>query len=893
MPSSSAKISSNSNSSNSSKAATLVREQKQQLPKHNQLSSASSSTTISNSISGVAKRSRATAPVTSRTSPNAVDLCVRDPPIMTIGASADSRTAVVPNGNSNSAPSVDLLESTASTARANDDTKQQLAVNSMKENGSLHNHNHAVHAHVLGVHRFNNRETADANDSNPAANERPTDVSVTNAPTAAGIPVDANGHALPPHHIRSAQHPFMHQHPHAGMIGLANAFEGLSVAPQHHPPGTHPHILHHPHQQIPPHHIAQHPHAHPPAMGPGPPPGMQPHPHPHLLAGPPGSQQLPPHHLSQSPPPHHLIPQHPQPTTMQMWVPQDRVGAVIGSQGAVIKALQDRSRATIQVHNETIRGERKLFTIVGGHAECQVARQLVMEIIERPRSSHSHGAPSGAVNSSNGPHSPNAPRGERGNFHQQEGGSDRAGVMSKTVFVPTSCVGLVIGRKGETIRELQTKSGAQIFVTRDRDATQGSHERSVLISGTEQAIHAATALVRDIVRDAQSRRQNQVPNHSRMPAAHGPILVETLTVPDDKVGLIIGKGGAAIRELQSMSGAKIQVAKEDEASSNSNTRPVTLTGVRSCIDAAKSLIAEKVNMHLPQTSSMQTCSPQQPAFVPPNAGLYYPVYDAGFPALSMQAPPYQQLPPPPPFDPNDPQQAQIRAFAYYHQFHHPGYYHAQQQLHQQMQQQQQQQRQANAEGQDQQHGGGEQQQQQSNETSAIGEQAAPEGKPVSEPGAGPSTQRDSSSPTMHHRNQPTIQFGIQDQPITLSSMGGAQSQGISHFARPAINMPPPQQQQAIPSQPQRRIMAQAAGAPPTTHFIATAAHTRVHHEQIQAHMATLQQMAHLAANAAQQQQQQSQVQQRANGASAKQELAEGHELSPGAATDEGKPPSKK
>ena len=521
-------------------------------------------------------------------------------------------------------------------------------------------------------------------------------------------------------------------------------------------------------------------------------------------------------------------------------MPQDRVGAVIGSQGAVIKALQDRSRATIQVHNETIRGDRKLFTIVGGPAECQVARQLVMEIIERPRTNHSHAAPSGVANSGNGPHSPGTLRGDRGNFHQQEGGSgDRGGMMSKTVFVPTSCVGLVIGRKGETIRELQTKSGAQIFVTRDRDATQGSHDRSVQISGTEQAIHTATKLVRDIVHDAQSRRQNQVQNHSRMPPAHsGPMLMETLTVPDDKVGLIIGKGGAAIRELQSVSGAKIQVAKEDEASTNNNTRPVTLTGVRSCIDAAKTLIAEKVNMHLPPASAMQTYSPQQPAFIPPNAGIYYPVYEAGF-AHPMQPGPYQQIPPPP-FDPNDPQQAQLRAFAYYHQFHHPGYYHAQQQLHQQMQQQHHQQRQANVEGQEQ-HGG--------EQPTELGEHQAAASEGIAPSEAGTQNQKDTLSPTIH-RNQPQVQFGIQDQPIALNNMGGAQSQGISHFARQTMNMLP---QQNIPP---RRIMAQP-------HFMAAAQHhPRVHHDQIQAHMANLQQMAHFAANAQQQQQQ------RANGAAA-------------------------
>ena len=50
----------------------------------------------------------------------------------------------------------------------------------------------------------------------------------------------------------------------------------------------------------------------------------------------------------------------------------------------------------------------------------------------------------------------------------------------------------------------------------------------------------------------------QVGGPGRALAAPGPDAV-TMIVPNDKVGLIIGKGGETIKNLQNRSGARIQV----------------------------------------------------------------------------------------------------------------------------------------------------------------------------------------------------------------------------------------------------------------------------------------------------------------------------------------------
>lgn len=349
-----------------------------------------------------------------------------------------------------------------------------------------------------------------------------------------------------------------------------------------------------------------------------------------------------------------------------MWVPQERVGAVIGGHGAVIRSLQERSGATIQVHNDTVRGDPvrgdlKLFTIFATLAQYQLAKSLINDIIDKPRH----------------PHSPDRPYNSP--LHQQNDNPHPTPDLWKTVYVPTSCVGLVIGRNGETIRNLQDRSSAEIKVTPDEEATPGADTRSILISGTEDAIATAHQLVSEIVMDARSRRPPHGGHHVGHSLNGQPLVSEVLSVPNEKVGLIIGKKGAAIRDLQIKSGAKIQVTKDDTSVQSDGTRPVTITGMRSNVDDAKAMIASKINVPMLQSSTISpnyTNSPQQatstvstpsaPAqpvpYLVPN--LYDAQYQNGHahPNVHAQAP-FQHM-----YDSNDPNGQNRATMAYFHQF---------------------------------------------------------------------------------------------------------------------------------------------------------------------------------------------------------------------------------
>ncbi len=71
--------------------------------------------------------------------------------------------------------------------------------------------------------------------------------------------------------------------------------------------------------------------------------------------------------------------------------------------------------------------------------------------------------------------------------------------------VPNDCVGLIIGKGGETIRNLQIQSGAKIQVAKKEVIGKGV--RNVFVEGTPERFEHAKKLIDDIVLEA--RRLNR------------------------------------------------------------------------------------------------------------------------------------------------------------------------------------------------------------------------------------------------------------------------------------------------------------------------------------------------------------------------------------------------
>jgi rRNA processing protein Krr1/Pno1 len=176
-------------------------------------------------------------------------------------------------------------------------------------------------------------------------------------------------------------------------------------------------------------------------------------------------------------------------------------------------------------------------------------------------------------------------------------------------MVPDRTVGLIIGRGGETIRDLQERSGCHINIVGESKSVNGL--RPVNLIGTREAATRAKDAIMEIV-DSDSRGEatgsraggGRPPMGGRddaqsRPAAGGHYgggggdkITESVYVPSDAVGMIIGKGGETIREMQNGTGCKINV---QQGQPGETEREITLIGSRDSIAQAKQAIEEKVD----------------------------------------------------------------------------------------------------------------------------------------------------------------------------------------------------------------------------------------------------------------------------------------------------------
>ncbi|KAG9008029.1 hypothetical protein FRB94_013794 [Tulasnella sp. JGI-2019a] len=202
-------------------------------------------------------------------------------------------------------------------------------------------------------------------------------------------------------------------------------------------------------------------------------------------------------------------------------------------------------------------------------------------------------------------------------------------------IIPNSRMGSVIGRGGSKIKEIQEASGARLNAS--EGMLPGSTERVLSVSGVADAIHIATYYVGNILIEAgppatgtssyrpSSSRTSQPRSHPSSssyppppqyyPPHHAapypatpqvPAQTQQIYIPNDLVGCIIGKGGAKINEIRSISGSTIRIMEPGATTGTGaagapagagpapNERLVTVTGQPSQIQTAVQLLYHRL-----------------------------------------------------------------------------------------------------------------------------------------------------------------------------------------------------------------------------------------------------------------------------------------------------------
>ncbi|XP_050230973.1 uncharacterized protein LOC126679989 [Mercurialis annua] len=166
---------------------------------------------------------------------------------------------------------------------------------------------------------------------------------------------------------------------------------------------------------------------------------------------------------------------------------------------------------------------------------------------------------------------------------------------SKRISIPNGKVGVVIGKGGETIKQIQLQSGAKIQITKDQDADPHALTRDVELMGTSEQISRAEELVNEVIAETDTGGSAPSAGHGQNTKQPGAEQF-SMVVPNDKVGLLIGKGGETIKYMQSRSGARMQIIPLHLPPGDPTAeRTVYINGSTEQIEAAKELINEVIS----------------------------------------------------------------------------------------------------------------------------------------------------------------------------------------------------------------------------------------------------------------------------------------------------------
>ncbi|XP_070500649.1 far upstream element-binding protein 1-like isoform X3 [Chironomus tepperi] len=296
----------------------------------------------------------------------------------------------------------------------------------------------------------------------------------------------------------------------------------------------------------------------------------------------------------------------------EMMIPGSKVGLIIGKGGLTIKQLQERTGAKMVVIQDGPDQEmEKPLRISGDPQKVEHAKQLVYELIQDKGNDQSPQSNNRNQNQNSmqdhGAAYPGA--GGRGN----NGGGDQI-----EVFVPKAAVGVVIGKEGGMIKKIQADTGCKLQFLQTKG--DGPGDRRCIVQGTKQQVDDGKRMIEDLI-DSVLRRNNntgggndnwnnsgsgsnyqqqQQHQQSQPPAAGGIQVIQQqyeFNVPTSKCGIIIGRGGDTIKQINQQSGAHCEMDRKKSAN-QTNEKTFTVKGEQHQIEEAKRLIQDKINMDI-------------------------------------------------------------------------------------------------------------------------------------------------------------------------------------------------------------------------------------------------------------------------------------------------------
>ncbi|XP_019409975.1 PREDICTED: poly(rC)-binding protein 3 isoform X23 [Crocodylus porosus] len=217
------------------------------------------------------------------------------------------------------------------------------------------------------------------------------------------------------------------------------------------------------------------------------------------------------------------------PVTLRLVVPASQCGSLIGKGGSKIKEIRESTGAQVQVAGDMLPNSTERAVTISGTPDAiiQCVKQICVVMLEAYTIQGQYAIPHPdqltklhqlAMQQTPftplGQTTPAFP-GEKLPLHSSEEAQNLMGQSSgldasppastHELTIPNDLIGCIIGRQGTKINEIRQMSGAQIKIA---NATEGSSERQITITGTPANISLAQYLINASSLDSEPHARN-------------------------------------------------------------------------------------------------------------------------------------------------------------------------------------------------------------------------------------------------------------------------------------------------------------------------------------------------------------------------------------------------
>ena len=150
----------------------------------------------------------------------------------------------------------------------------------------------------------------------------------------------------------------------------------------------------------------------------------------------------------------------------------------------------------------------------------------------------------------------------------EERQTKRARIHNEMFQIPEETIGVVIGKGGSKIKEIKSNTGVGVILGSRDSAVDGMI--NVTLRGNKEGCDDAKQIILDLISK----------------------LTEMFQIPEDTIGVVIGKGGSKIKEIKSNTRVDVFLGSRDSAVDGMIT--VTLRGKKEGCDDAKKIIMDLI-----------------------------------------------------------------------------------------------------------------------------------------------------------------------------------------------------------------------------------------------------------------------------------------------------------